>query len=326
MQRWRRVDSAAVTSTVGVVLLIGIMLVLAALAAILYHRFQAGQHPALDSSARAAFTSSGYIVSLAGPDPIPVSPGAHFIVRVDGSDTTVPLSAIASQLPDPTLWRVGDPVCVVGPSGCALTAGSAVGVTLVVGNAKVFELPPLQYVVAGSSYLVKPDGHIGVTCQMPVTLRVVGTSITDGPSGPEIPVTVALTTNGQAPFTPLFGGQPVNGGEVYDLHTVGAGSVLGVQGSANLGSFHATFDSVSNDPHVLVLRDGAHAPDFAPYAGQAPLDSFLQPYVNTATQTMTLGPNEVIVLFEFSSPPDSSNSAADFQDLVVLFQFGTLTC
>jgi hypothetical protein len=57
------------------------------------------------------------------------------------------------------------------------------------------------------------------------------------------------------------------------------------------------------------------------FGNQVSVETFLRPYVNTQTQTMVLQPNQVIILFEFSSPPNSTNAAADFQDLVVLFTF-----
>jgi hypothetical protein len=325
MRSFRR-SSEAVTPALGAVLLIGILIVLAAAAAILAHRFNSGSQPVVDSSARAAFTSTGYVVTLAGPDSIPITPAAKLLVSIDGVTTTMPLSVIASQLPDHTVWRVGDPVCLVGSGSCAVASGSAVGVRLVVNNDSVFDLPPLQYVVAGSSFLVSPTGSVTVSCTMPVALRIVGVSITHGAGGTEIPVYAGLSTNGLSTFTPLVGGAELHGGEVLDLHNIPAGSILGVQGNARDSTFDETYDSLSGDPHVQVLRDGAHAPAYAPFGNQASLESFLLPYVNTGTQTMTLGPNEVIMLFEFSSPLDSSNSAADFQDLVVLFQFGQLTC
>ena len=77
------------------------------------------------------------------------------------------------------------------------------------------------------------------------------------------------------------------------------------------------FDSASGTPNVLILRDGDAVPAIEPFQDQSSIVSFLQGYVDDATDTVILEGNQAIVLFELGTT-DLSSSAADFQDLVVL--------
>lgn len=320
-----RRDVSAVSPVIGVVLLLTLAVSFVVVAAVLADKFRHGQQSTnVTSGGSASFTTAGYRVSLSGPDDIPILPNGRLVANIDGNDRAFPLTAIAGQLPDPAYWRVGQSVCIVGASPCLVPNGTRVGVTVQLPSNQVFTLPPLEYHSTGSSFLISPSGSVSVRCATQANLRIIGTQITYGAGGPTIPVTAAHTLTGGAPFTALFGGGAVSQGQVYNMGLVPAGSVLGVQASANYDTFHATYDSVSGSPHALVLRDGDPAPAYAPFANQASLAGYLAPYVNTQTQTITLGPNEVILLFEFTS--DLQSSAADFQDLVVVYQFGTAVC
>jgi hypothetical protein len=313
-----------VTAVVGVVLLVGIVIILCAVAAILWSQFE-GNHPAVDSGGRASFTSAGYQVTLAGPEDIPVTPQARIITVIDGNETSLPLSDFASQLPDPTVWKVGDLLCIVGPPPCPIPDGEAVGVRLVVDHGVVFDLPPLQFVAAGSSFLVQPGGGIGVQCNLPTTLKVIGQEFTY--NGDDPPVSVGVSTTGSGPFTTLFGGADVDGGETYVFSSLPAGSVLGVQGILDADGFDRTYDSyngmASDGRHVYVLKNGDPVPNYDPVSGQTAIAVYLDPYVSADGSTIELSTNEVIILFEFYH---LNTSGADFQDLVVLFQFSDTFC
>jgi hypothetical protein len=327
-----RPSQSGVSAVVGSILLIGIVVVMTVAAGLLYNRLAPHSTTPVDSGARAAFTTAGYQVTLAGPDNIPVDSSAKLVVTRDGVEQTLPLSAIASQLPDPSVWKVGDSVCLVGPAPCPIPSGTAVGVRVISQGQVVFDLPPLQYAVAGPTFLLRPNGGIAVQCVVPSVMKVIGQQFTY--NGGDPPVTVAISTSGSGPFTMLFGGADVSGGEIYDLHSVSAGSVLGIQSTVTAQGFTRTYDSYSpydttqwNDaslgPHVYTLKNGDQAPpDLPPVSGQTSLTAFMGPYVN-ADGTMHLATNEVIMLFEFWQ---LGTSGADFQDLVVLFQFDIAMC
>ncbi len=71
---------------------------------------------------------------------------------------------------------------------------------------------------------------------------------------------------------------------------------------------------------VAVLRNGDAVPNFNPAYDQASIEEYLAGYVN-AQGRVTIEPNEIIYLFELGL--DGTNSAADFQDLVVLVTLAT---
>src|SRR5262245_17069387 len=68
---------------------------------------------------------------------------------------------------------------------------------------------------------------------------------------------------------------------------------------------------------IRVLRDGALAPTTPGFMSQLAAKEFLLPYINPATQRVTLADNQVIYLFELGTT-NMSSAAADFQDLVVV--------
>ena len=319
--RLRRVqaDDRGVSQVVGTAILVGITVLLVIVAAVLMN-LQPSDRDRVESGGQASFDHQGYKVTPLGPEDIPVD-GSSIEVVVDGVPQKVPLSALADQLEDPTVWRVGEPLCLVGEPPCLVPAGSEVSLTVIAPNNIVFQMTALRYVPCFS---IGQGGGILVESDVPVKLRVLGVEITQGAGGPDIPVTLGVSIDGQAPFAPLFGGAAVAGGMQHNLGVVPTNSVLGVQGIADRNSFHSERVSFDSDPHVYVLRDGDAAPDFAPFDGQAPLEGFLAPYVDTTTGTVTLQPEEAIVLVEFVD--DLSSSAADFQDLVVLFDFGASSC
>ncbi len=76
-------------------------------------------------------------------------------------------------------------------------------------------------------------------------------------------------------------------------------------------------DSSMNSPYVKVLRSGDPVPNIPGFQDQASIEQFLVDYVNPASGTVELGPNQAIFLFELGET-DLTSPAADFQDLVVL--------
>ena len=75
--------------------------------------------------------------------------------------------------------------------------------------------------------------------------------------------------------------------------------------------------SITNSPNVIVLRSGDPVPNIPGFQDQASIEEFLVDYINPASGTVELGPNQAIYLFELGET-DLSSPAADFQDLVVL--------
>jgi hypothetical protein len=170
-------------------------------------------------------------------------------------------------------------------------------------------------------FAILPSGGVTPLVDGTVRVQVVGSAITYGKDGPSIPVTAKFTKNGGASFTSLYGGKAVKAGDNQSF-AVTAGSVLGVRGAASYSTFHATYDSYVADPHVEVLKDGDAAPDVPAFGRQTALKSFLAPFVRNAT--MDIQPYQVIVLYEFN--PSLASDAADYQDLVMFFDFPSTLC
>lgn len=178
----------------------------------------------------------------------------------------------------------------------------------------------------GPSFTILPTGAVRLDSGGPVEVSVVGVSITYGLNGPAIPVRASITKDGGGNLTPLNGGGPVAAGQKVKLPDAPPGAHVGVYGHARhvvdgVVKFDAGYYSYQNDPHVRVLRHNDSVPAVAGFGSQASVASFLRPFVNTTTQKVTLPANQVIVLYEFN--PTLTVAAADYQDLVLLLDFGT---
>jgi hypothetical protein len=312
-------------SSLSVILLVGIVIVLAAAFVVFTQVLRKQPHDPVESGGKATFTSEGYYLEPSGPDDIPVA-GSTLFITLDGAQQAVPLSTFQSQIGGP-VWTPGIRICIVGAAaGCYAAAAHTVDTALFSDREYVFAVTTLRTQSPAFQIGSGSNGIVVASGTWDVRLSIVGAQITCGSAqnAPDIPVTAKYSSDGGASYTTLFGGATLNGngGQSVDLGQVPSGSRIGVQGRATLascGNFDATYDSFSGSDHVLILKQGDPAPNKPAYAGQGSLASFMQPYVNTVTQTMVLDANQVILLYEFSG--DLSQPAADFQDLVVLFTF-----
>ena len=89
-------------------------------------------------------------------------------------------------------------------------------------------------------------------------------------------------------------------------------------GNANSDwSVRQTENSNADPDWVVILRDGDTVPALPGFADQASVVDFLEPYMDIPTQTVVLGPNDAIYLFELAAPTTTS-VFYDLQDLVVV--------
>jgi len=314
----RRGDEA-VSSVVGTLLSITIVVSLAIVLTFAVRSWSRQQPAAVDSGAKATFSDDGYWVEPTGPDSIPIA-GARMRLTVDGSTSVVPLTAVP-MLSGLTSWPPGLRVCIMGDAAsCYLHQGNSITIDLYSAHDYVFTVQPLR----SSSLPFSTGGGGGLVTHgtRDVVVRALGSQYSCGNT---MPVTARVTTDGGLTWITLFGGAaitPGGSGQTYDAGAVPTNHVIGVEASGHQGSSCGigdyTFDSVSSSPQALILKAGDPAPNYAPYQGQAPLANFLVPYVNTQTQTMVLAPNQVIIFFDLCCYP---NSAVDFQDAVFLITF-----
>jgi hypothetical protein len=149
-----------------------------------------------------------------------------------------------------------------------------------------------------------------------VTVNAVGAAMTCGSGGAEVNVNPELCINGAC--SALFSGGDIDGGETYSVTNFGANKDYTVKGHAWLSScadFNMTYQS-TNTAQVKTLMNGQDAPALEGFGGQQSLQEFLNVYLDNSGRTV-IAPNQVILLFELGST-DTSSTAADFQDMVVL--------
>lgn len=166
-------------------------------------------------------------------------------------------------------------------------------------------------------FTILPNGGVASLQDQPVQVKVIGTEITYGVDGPSIPVRVWHTKDGGSSLSPMNNGNPITAGQAVQIASL-AGNVVGVRGSADyLTVFNYAYNSYVADPHVSVLKNGTAAPNVPAFGSQTSIETYLQPYV--VDGKMNILESQVIVLFEFT--PSLTSSAADFQDLVMLFEY-----
>lgn len=178
---------------------------------------------------------------------------------------------------------------------------------------------------------------------------VLGAAIQNGPGGYAMPVTMQIrlkhTDGGTTDIDP-FGtydspvganlnpdvtGSPLSGRPLrYRLTGINPADVeIMLRGQSWKLEDDDTSGSVDSDwkknierkswssDHVKVLRNGDPVPTVDGFLDQASVAYFVRRYVDSDTNTMRLGVNEAIYLFELGTD-DTSNPRYDLQDLVVL--------
>lgn len=180
---------------------------------------------------------------------------------------------------------------------------------------KPFKFGSPETETSGNSFSVK-NGELTVNPNKNLQLQVLGSQITCGTGGDDIPVKVEFSVNNK--YSKLFNNAAVIGGESY-THVTASGDTYKVKGAASLnscGKFSAEYES-NNVTQVKTLLNGEKAPELAGYGGQKPVQDFLAPYLDV-NGNVKLESNQILMLFELGVAGNSGSAAADFQDLVTL--------
>ncbi len=180
-------------------------------------------------------------------------------------------------------------------------------------------------------------GHVVPTEDFAAKVTVLGAAISYG-GAYDMPVTVKIKVGGN--YIEPFGSSSLAvDGNVNDAfnprHYIlpsvqNAGTAISIKGtswkkkswsySGSSNSHwkkHLSVNSDDNSPAVLTLRNGDPVPNIVPFQNQSSILDFIKDYIDENTNTMLLDENQAIYLFEIGTT-NLSNSAADFQDLVVL--------
>ncbi len=249
-------------------------------------------------------------------------------ITIDGVKHTLPLSWYRDQGIIGDSLGIGEWVCIAGPDPeCPFPKATDVRLSIQTTYGPALELGqlgttdaatnsnPIKLQMKRASFLIDDSGGIVIQEDARMHLHVVGTEITWGATGPDIPVTVLPTTDGGATYFEVFGGA-VTAGQVHDFGILPAGSVVGAEATAAIYWYSMTQSSVVDSPLVATLRHGDSVPTTPAWAGQVPVGSLLGPYA--AEGFIVLEPNEIIVLYELGTT-NLNSPAADFQDLVLIF-------
>ncbi|QQS59550.1 choice-of-anchor D domain-containing protein [Candidatus Peregrinibacteria bacterium] len=170
---------------------------------------------------------------------------------------------------------------------------------------------------------INGNGSFTTNADSNMTIRVLGTEITYGAGGPDVPVELEARV-GNDTYT-IFSGTSVDvaGAEPLVLENVPVGTTAHFKGT----SYHPyqttrklySQTTQSGSALIIVLRNGDSLPNATPYGQQPAISDILSDYINEEG-IVTIGNNEVIYLFELGTNSPSSSSA-DFQDAALLVTF-----
>lgn len=166
---------------------------------------------------------------------------------------------------------------------------------------------------------VTKTGTIIPKKQLTMKVRTLGVAFQSGPK--LLPVEGSWSKNGSTFKRFFFGtGPEVNPSKILIQQTVKKNDRIDFAGRGWSGkSWFPIHHTASQDPYVIVLKNGDMAPSYAPAYDQASVESFLSPYINGSGQ-IKIGPRDLIILWEASTAQPGS-PYFDMQDLVVLVTF-----
>lgn len=251
--------------------------------------------------------------------------GASIVATTDSGTHRVDMSWYTERGILDQQLGTGQWLCVAGPrTDCPLPASTNASIrlenpshSLSLGQLSIQDdeslLDSIRVTGQRASHYIDLFGGVVLQQPMEVHVEIIGTQITWGSGGPDVPVTARPTVDGGATWIDAFPG-PVQRGHVYNLGVLPPWSRIGVDAVAEYSWFHAQYNSLSDDPHVVSLEHGDPVPSAPAYHGQVPVTAMLTPH--TSNGSIVLDPNEVILLFEFN--PNLSSLAADYQDLVAI--------
>lgn len=144
------------------------------------------------------------------------------------------------------------------------------------------------------------------------TVELIGSAITYG-DGPRVDVGVEVTVGANATEPWPDNVNDDSNPRYYTVTNRPAGTPVSVTATSEVMSVASTVDG----DFVYVLRDGDPVPDVEGYLDQADAEAYVQRFIDPATDTVVLEPNQAIFLFELGTT-DLSSPAADFQDAVVV--------
>ena len=137
-----------------------------------------------------------------------------------------------------------------------------------------------------------------------------------------LPVEVLLSKNGSSWQRLFYGYQTsVNPSKVvFETNVVDGDTInLGGRGWRD-GAWLPFYHTAMATSNLVMLKNGDRVPSTVPALNGMSIESFLKPYMNTSTKTVSIGDRDLILLMELGQT-NPNNSGFDLQDLVVLVTF-----
>ncbi|MFQ6009943.1 MAG: NosD domain-containing protein, partial [Candidatus Aenigmatarchaeota archaeon] len=189
-------------------------------------------------------------------------------------------------------------------------------IKLVRWNRGKWEKLPTEREVDDGDYFDVNDDEVTVKKSGKIKIKVLGSAFSA--RGENIPV-YAWGMIGGGGYEELFGGANVNtdkeAGYYSQEFDVSSGDKVHIKAKGRL-----TISTEDGGKNVIVLRNGDTPPYFKPFGDQPEIASFLSSVMDPDTGKVSIGPNDVLYLFELWTTKASS-SAFDMQDLIVLVSY-----
>jgi len=151
-------------------------------------------------------------------------------------------------------------------------------------------------------------------------IRVLGASFQETLTS-YLQVQAFYRTNGGSWVTAFSGLQTlVNPSSILVQKTITKNTKLDFGGRGYRSGWLTLYNTGNTSPNVVMLKSGDNVPDTTPAFQQGEIESFLKPYINSTTKKISIGPKDLIVLYELGQT-DPNASGFDLQDLVMLVTF-----
>ncbi len=168
---------------------------------------------------------------------------------------------------------------------------------------------------------ITPEDKIVPKERTEMEIRVVGAAFQVGSN--HTPLAVQTRVGSGSSWESIFLGadHTVNPSEVLYSQVVEEGVTIDFSSRAQRtdGSWYSSRDTLTENLTVTALKNGDSVPYYVPAYEQGDIASFLTQYIS-ADNKITIGPRDVIYLYELYST-NSSSSYFDMQDMVVLVTF-----
>jgi hypothetical protein len=152
-------------------------------------------------------------------------------------------------------------------------------------------------------------------------VRVLGASFQESTTS-FLPVEVMMSKNNGAWSRIFYGLQTsVQPSLVVSSSTVKSGDTINLGGRGYRDrAWLPLYNTASSTKNLVMLKNGDTVPSEVPALNGLSIETFLKPYMDTATHKVKIGDRDLILLMELGQTnPD--NSGFDLQDLVVLVTF-----